>query len=109
MFYGKTEIRYIREIIYGKRGRISYWEMTKDTENLPINLTSFEGEQIPQLYQIPKHLRLQGREQATVKNYRQLMEKVQVLHFNHQAQLFHYLIPFSQSNFRFWIFFDKFI
>lgn len=38
---GKTETRYIREIIYGKKRRITYWEMTTDTENLPKNSTSF--------------------------------------------------------------------
>jgi SRSO17 transposase len=38
---GKTEIRYIREIIYGKKGRITYWEMTTDTETLPLNSSSF--------------------------------------------------------------------
>jgi len=38
---GETEIRYIREIIYGKRGMITYWEMTTDTETLPVNSTSF--------------------------------------------------------------------
>jgi SRSO17 transposase len=38
---GKTEIRYIREIIYGKKGRITYWEMTTDTETLPVNSSSF--------------------------------------------------------------------
>ena len=29
---GKTETRYIREIIYGKRKPIQYWEITKDKE-----------------------------------------------------------------------------
>lgn len=38
---GKRETRYIREIIYGKKRRITYWEMTTDTENLPKNSTSF--------------------------------------------------------------------
>lgn len=38
---GKIETRYIREIIYGKKRRITYWEMTTDTENLPKNSTSF--------------------------------------------------------------------
>ncbi len=38
---GKMETRYIREIIYGKKRRITYWEMTTDTENLPKNSTSF--------------------------------------------------------------------
>lgn len=38
---GKTEIRYIREIIYGKRRRRTYWEVTTDPETLPENSTRF--------------------------------------------------------------------
>ena len=41
-FSNKTsEIRYIREIIYGKRNRRTYWEITTDTETMPENSTSF--------------------------------------------------------------------
>ncbi len=36
-----SEIRYIREIIYGKRNRKTYWEITTDTETMPENSTSF--------------------------------------------------------------------
>lgn len=37
----KSETRYIREIIYGKRKEITYWELTTDTETMPENSTSF--------------------------------------------------------------------
>jgi len=45
----------------------------------------FEGEKIAQLYNIPKNQRLRGITQATVKNYRQLANQVQVLHSSHHA------------------------
>jgi len=38
---GKSEIRYIREIIYGRRQSITYWEVTTDPETLPAQSTSF--------------------------------------------------------------------
>jgi hypothetical protein len=38
---GKSETRYIREIIYGQKGRTTYWEVTTDTETMPENSTSF--------------------------------------------------------------------
>ena len=37
----KSETRYIREIVYGKRGAITYWEITTDPETMPENSTSF--------------------------------------------------------------------
>jgi SRSO17 transposase len=37
----KSEKRYIREIIYGKRRPITYWEITTDPETMPENSTSF--------------------------------------------------------------------
>ena len=37
----KSETRYIREIIYGKRSHITYWQLTTDTESMPENSTSF--------------------------------------------------------------------
>jgi SRSO17 transposase len=37
----KSEIRYIREIIYGKRNKRTYWEVTTDPETMPENSTSF--------------------------------------------------------------------
>jgi hypothetical protein len=38
---GKSENRYIREIIYGKKGAVTYWEITTDPETMPPNSTSF--------------------------------------------------------------------
>lgn len=37
----KSENRYIREIIYGKKTSITYWEITTDPETMPANSTSF--------------------------------------------------------------------
>jgi SRSO17 transposase len=37
----KIETRYIREIIYGKKSTITYWEITTDPETMPENSTSF--------------------------------------------------------------------
>jgi len=37
----KSETRYIREIIYGKKRAISYWEITTDPETMPENSTTF--------------------------------------------------------------------
>lgn len=37
----KSEIRYIREIIYGKKRAITYWEITTEPEMMPENSTSF--------------------------------------------------------------------
>ncbi len=36
---GKTETRYVREIVFGKRRSITYWQLTTDKENLPENST----------------------------------------------------------------------
>ena len=36
-----SETRYIREIIYGKRHHITYWQITTDTNTMPENSTSF--------------------------------------------------------------------
>jgi SRSO17 transposase len=38
---GKTEVRYRREIIYGTRRSIRYWELTTDPQTLPDNSTVF--------------------------------------------------------------------
>jgi len=35
------ETRYIREIIYGKRTKTTYWELTTDPETMPSHSTSF--------------------------------------------------------------------
>ena len=37
----KSETRYIREIVYGKKKAITYWEITTDPETLPENSTTF--------------------------------------------------------------------
>jgi SRSO17 transposase len=37
----KSETRYIREIIYGQRRDITYWELTTEPETMPENSTSF--------------------------------------------------------------------
>ena len=37
----KSEVRYIREIIYGKRRTITYWEITTNPETMHENSTSF--------------------------------------------------------------------
>ena len=37
----KSENRYIREIIYGKKRAVTYWEITTDPETMPENSTSF--------------------------------------------------------------------
>ncbi len=37
----KSETRYIREIVYGKRRTITYWEITTDPKTMPENSTSF--------------------------------------------------------------------
>lgn len=37
----KSETRYIREIIYGKKRAVTYWEITTDPAVMPENSTSF--------------------------------------------------------------------
>jgi SRSO17 transposase len=37
----KTEVRYIREIIYAQRRAITYWEITTDPETMPENSTTY--------------------------------------------------------------------
>ena len=37
----KSETRYVREIIYGKKRAITYWEITTDPETMPENSTRF--------------------------------------------------------------------
>jgi SRSO17 transposase len=38
---GNTEVRYMAEVIYGKRHRKQYWLLTTDPQTLPDNSTSF--------------------------------------------------------------------
>ncbi|MGB7707970.1 MAG: CHAT domain-containing protein [Microcoleus sp.] len=63
---------------------INYGTVENADDTLPN--AQFECEQIAQLYNIPENLRLKGRSQATVINYRQLAKQVQVLHSSHHAQ-----------------------
>jgi CHAT domain-containing protein len=63
---------------------IAYGTVEDAEENLAY--ASFEGEQIAQLYQIPRQQRLQGSQEATCKNYRQLIERVQFIHCCHHAE-----------------------
>ncbi len=44
---GKTEVRYIREIIFGKRREIRYWQITTDPEKLPKNSSWFLMTKVP--------------------------------------------------------------
>jgi SRSO17 transposase len=44
---GKTEVRYIREIIYGKRRQLRYWEITTDPTTLPEGKTWWVMTQVP--------------------------------------------------------------
>ena len=46
---GKTEKRYIREIIFGKRREISSWQVTKNKETLPENSTWYMMTKIPKI------------------------------------------------------------
>jgi len=53
-------------------------------DNLPC--AAWEGDRLAELLGIPATNRLRGRSQATCHNYRQLAEKVQVLHSCHHAE-----------------------
>jgi len=46
---GKTEKRYVQEIIFGQRRRWTYWYITTDPETLPENATSFVKSNIQSL------------------------------------------------------------
>ncbi|MEM1391957.1 MAG: CHAT domain-containing tetratricopeptide repeat protein [Cyanobacteria bacterium P01_H01_bin.150] len=50
------------------------------------HVTSFLGEQLTKSFQISPENRLQGTQQATTINYRQLVRRVQVLHSIHHAK-----------------------
>ncbi len=49
MSQGKTETRYIREVIFGEKGRRTYWGLTTDKDTFPENSTSFVMSNIPNL------------------------------------------------------------
>lgn len=42
-----SEIRYVREIIFGKRRKRTYWEITTDPDTMPTNSTSFVMTNLP--------------------------------------------------------------
>jgi SRSO17 transposase len=46
---GKTEKRYIREIIFGKRREIRYWQVTNNKETLPENSTWYMMTKVPKI------------------------------------------------------------
>jgi SRSO17 transposase len=51
---GKKQIRYIREVIYGKRQSRQYWEITTNPETLPANETWYVMTRVPDIkyYQV---------------------------------------------------------
>ena len=63
---------------------LTYGIVENATEDLPC--ANFEGESIAQLYHIPPERRLQGRDRATVNNYRQMIQQVQAIVSSHHAQ-----------------------
>jgi CHAT domain-containing protein len=63
---------------------LTYGTVEDATEDLPC--AGFEGEQIARLHNVPEDQRLKGKAQATVKNYRELTKKVQVIHSSHHAE-----------------------
>jgi SRSO17 transposase len=44
---GSREIRPIREIIYGKKRALRYWEITRDIDTISENSTGYVMTQIP--------------------------------------------------------------
>jgi hypothetical protein len=46
---GKTETRYIREIIFGKKREIQYWQVTNNKDTLPENSTWYIMTKVPQI------------------------------------------------------------
>jgi SRSO17 transposase len=46
---GKTEERYIREIIFGKKREIRYWQVTNNKETLPKNSTWYIMTKLPKV------------------------------------------------------------
>ncbi|MEG3881407.1 CHAT domain-containing protein [Microcoleus sp. herbarium7] len=64
--------------------QLRYGTVEDATEDLPC--VSFECSQLAQIYSIPEERRLRGRSQATVSNYRRLVEQISGLHSSHHAQ-----------------------
>jgi SRSO17 transposase len=46
---GKTEERYIREIIFGKKRAVRYWQVTDNKETLPPNSTWYMMTKVPEI------------------------------------------------------------
>lgn len=46
---GRKQVRYIREIIFGKKREVQYWLITTDTDKLPANSTWYVMTKIPRL------------------------------------------------------------
>ncbi|MFM6120021.1 MAG: CHAT domain-containing protein, partial [Sphaerospermopsis kisseleviana] len=67
----------------GELDQLSFGIVENATDDRHI--TSFAGEQLTQFFQIPTENRLQGSQKATVNNYRQLAQRVQILHSIHHA------------------------
>lgn len=44
-----TEVRFIREIVFGKRGEVRYWQITTDNEHLPDNSTWYVMSRYPEI------------------------------------------------------------
>ncbi|MCC5605078.1 CHAT domain-containing protein [Nostoc favosum] len=63
---------------------MNYGIVENATEDLPY--ASWEGGQLANLYDIPDNQRLKGSQEASVSNYRQLIQKVQVIHSSHHAR-----------------------
>ncbi|MBD2195776.1 MULTISPECIES: CHAT domain-containing protein [Calothrix] len=63
---------------------MNYGIVEDATEDLPY--ASWEGEQLANLYNIPNNQRLKGSQEASVSNYRQLIQKVQIIHSSHHAR-----------------------
>ncbi|MEG3971170.1 CHAT domain-containing protein [Microcoleus sp. T2B6] len=64
--------------------QLRYGTVEDATDDLPC--VSFECSQLAQIYSIPEERRLRGSSQATVSNYRRLVEQVSGLHSSHHAQ-----------------------
>ena len=69
---------------YKDQTSVAYATVEDATEDLPCS--SFEGEQLSNLFRIPTERRLKGHRQATVENYRQLIKKIEVIVSSHHAQ-----------------------
>lgn len=46
---GMKELRYVREVVYGKKGYRKYWQITTDPETLPANSTWYVMTEIPKV------------------------------------------------------------